>query len=344
MARLLEIENLIVGFETSKSYTKSSEAQNAAGFMRAVDGVSLHINQGETVGLVGESGCGKSATAFSILQLLPFPTGKIVSGNIIFNDAGKNIELTKMGEKELCEIRGKSISMIFQEPMSALNPVMRIGDQVAEGLLIHEKISKKEALKEAERLLNRVGIENAAARMKSYPHQLSGGQRQRAVIAMSLICKPQLIIADEPTTALDVTLQNQILELLKELQRETGAAILFITHDLGLVKKFCERTYVMYAGQIVEHGNSRDIFSQPQYPYTRALLNSRPNDALKPKTLMTTIEGRLPTFWEWQSGCRFAARCVYAKAECKAQQILEETQTTTVRCCRYKEIKGETKP
>lgn len=315
MAPLIQIDNLVAGFETP------------AGLMRAVDGASLHINAGETVGLVGESGCGKSATAFSILRLLPHPVGKIISGSIRFGDQ----ELTTLDEKALCGIRGKRISIIFQEPMSALNPVMKIGDQVAEPLLIHEKISRADALARAQEMLTRVGIPNAAERMKAYPHQLSGGQRQRVVIAMALICRPQLIIADEPTTALDVTLQKQILELLADLQKETGAAILFITHDLGLVKKFCQRTYVMYAGQIVEHGPTGALFGSPAHPYTRALLTSRPSDTHAPKALLPSIEGRLPTFWEWPQGCRFAPRCAFAQTQCLAPQSL----TDNVRCCRY---------
>lgn len=331
MEKLLEIENLSAGFETP------------TGFMRAVDGVSLHIGKGETVGLVGESGCGKSATAFSILKLLPHPVGKIVGGNIRLHSAGNVQELTTLGERDLCDVRGKSISMIFQEPMSALNPVMKIGEQVAEGLRIHENISKADALKAAERMLERVGITNAAERMRAYPHQLSGGQRQRVVIAMALICKPQLIIADEPTTALDVTLQTQILELLQELQRETGAAILFITHDLGLVKKFCQRTYVMYAGQIVESGATADMFAAPKHPYTRALLGSRPSDATQPKSLLPSIEGRLPTFWEWPKGCRFAPRCPFAREACLMPQVLTETPAGAVRCCRYPQYLNELK-
>jgi len=261
-------------------------------------------------------------TAFSILKLLPHPTGKILSGNILFNEK----ELTSLQEKELCEIRGKEISMIFQEPMSALNPVMRIGDQIAEGLILHEKISKKDALAEAERILLRVGISDAHAKLRAYPHELSGGERQRAVIAMALICKPQLVIADEPTTALDVTIQTQILELLKELQREMGVSILFITHDLGLVKKFCDRTYVMYAGQIVESAKTSELFASPRHPYTQALLDARPSDAHPPKTPLRSIEGRLPTFWEWEAGCRFAPRCPYALEKCKQPQVLENLQ------------------
>ena len=329
---LLEIENLTVGFHTP------------AGFMRAVEDVSLQIGAGETVGLVGESGCGKSATAFSILQLLPHPSGQIVGGKIIFYDENSNgRDLTLLQEKELCTVRGKLISMIFQEPMSALNPVMRIGDQVAEVLTLHEKIPQADALQQAEKLLLRVGITDAAQKMRAYPHQLSGGQRQRVIIAMALICRPRLIIADEPTTALDVTVQAQILELLAELQRETGAAIVFITHDLGLVRKFCQRTYVMYAGQVVESGPTEEIFARAQHPYTQALLASRPGEHTPPKTLLASIEGRLPSFWEWPSGCRFAPRCPHAQDICRAAQILKETPAHAVRCVRSEELKNNLK-
>jgi len=328
MEKLLEIENLSAGFETPR------------GLMRAVEGVSLSIGTGETVGLVGESGCGKSATAFSILRLLPFPTGKIISGSLrLFGSDGTARELTTLGEEELCAIRGKDIAMIFQEPMSALNPVMRIGDQVAEGLRLHEKVSKKTALAEAAKLLARVGIADAPARFRDYPHELSGGQRQRVLIAMALICKPRLIIADEPTTALDATLQTQILDLLATLRRESGCAILFITHDLGLVKKFCARTYVMYAGQIVESAPTAQLFEAPRHPYTRALLSSRPTDRSTPKTPLPTLAGRLPTFWEWPAGCRFAPRCAYAREECAVPQTLREC----VRCCRSAELAAQWK-
>ncbi len=322
MEKLLEIENLSVGFETPR------------GMMRAVEGVSLQIGQGETVGLVGESGCGKSATAFSVLRLLPQPIGNILSGEIRLWDKTQPRDLLKMAEKQLCGVRGKEISMIFQEPMSALNPVMRIGEQVAEPLLLHEKISKKAALEKAERMLERVGIANANKRLRDYPHELSGGQRQRVLIAMALICHPRLVIADEPTTALDATLQTQILELLAQLQREEGCAILFITHDLGLVRKFCERTYVMYAGQIVEEGTTHALFGSPQHPYTRALLAARPSERNAPKTLLPTLPGRLPTFWELTSGCRFAPRCVFAKVACQAPQMLQNC----VRCCRSDDL------
>lgn len=329
MRPLLEIQDLVVGFETPR------------GFMRAVDGVGLSIGRGEVVGLVGESGCGKSATAFSILRLLPYPTGRIASGSIRFFAGKEALELTALDEKSLCAIRGRQIAMIFQEPMSALNPVMRVGDQVAEGLILHEKISKPEAVQEALRLLKRVGIVNADLRLRAYPHELSGGERQRVAIAMALVCKPSLVIADEPTTALDVTLQAQILELLRELQRETDASILFITHDLGLVKKFCDRTYVMYAGQIVESNVTSLLFGSPRHPYTHALLAARPGDANPPKTPLKSIEGRLPTFWEWESGCRFCSRCSFCQSKCKAAQKMEMIATSCVRCCRHSEFGKE---
>jgi oligopeptide/dipeptide ABC transporter ATP-binding protein len=228
--------------------------------------------------------------------------------------------------------------MIFQEPMSALNPVMRIGDQVAESLILHDKVGKKEAAQAVRKMLLRVGLSEEKAQGRSYPHELSGGERQRVMIAMALICKPKLIIADEPTTALDASLQTQILELLSSLQKETGVSVLFITHDLGLVKRFCQKVYVMYAGVVVETGRTRDIFEFPRHPYTRALLDSRPGDNILPKTPLRSIEGRLPTFWEWESGCRFAPRCPFAKSVCKKPQELLPTHTTHARCCRWSEI------
>jgi oligopeptide/dipeptide ABC transporter ATP-binding protein len=324
MEKLLEITDLVVGFETPK------------GFVKAVDGVSFSISQGETVGLVGESGCGKSTVAFSILRLLPHPVGKIASGSICFEGR----ELTTLPQKALCEIRGRDIAMIFQEPMSALNPVMRIGDQIAEPIIIHEGPSaKKSAAARAVELLAKVGIPDPAGCARAYPHQLSGGMRQRVVIAMALACRPKLIIADEPTTALDVTLQKQILELLASLQREMGLAILFITHDLGLVKKLCAKTLVMYAGQIVEAGPTSELFAAPRHPYTTALLAARPSDAMAPKTLLKSIPGRLPSYWEWASGCRFRARCTLATVGCEAPQALIGSPERCVRCCQTKEAK-----
>ncbi len=317
METLLTITDLAVGFQTSR------------GLMRAVDGVSFSVGKGETVGLVGESGCGKSSVAFSILRLLPFPTGQIISGSIRFE--GK--ELTTLPERELCAIRGRDISMIFQEPMSALNPVMRVGEQIAEPIFIHEPATPKKVARErAVELLAKVGLPNPAECAKAFPHELSGGMRQRALIAMALACSPKLIIADEPTTALDVTLQSQIMELLVSLQREMGLAILFITHDLGLVKTLCHRTLVMYAGQIVESAPTAEIFATPRHPYTTALLAARPSENSTPKSPLPSIPGRLPSFWEWDSGCRFRARCSKVCAGCELPQNLTSDDARAVRC------------
>jgi peptide/nickel transport system ATP-binding protein len=297
--------------------------------MRAVDGVSFSIGEGETVGLVGESGCGKSSVAFSILRLLPYPTGQIISGSIRFDGR----ELTTLPEREICDIRGRDVSMIFQEPMSALNPVMRVGEQIAEPIFIHEPTTPKQVARErAVELLAKVGLPHPVECARAWPHELSGGMRQRALVAMALACKPRFIIADEPTTALDVTLQSQIMELLVSLQREMGLAILFITHDLGLVKTLCHRTLVMYAGQIVETAPTAEIFATPRHPYTAALLSARPSDSSTPKTALPSIDGRLPSYWEWDSGCRFRARCGRACAGCELAQELKSTPTRAVRC------------
>lgn len=319
MAPLIEIKNLTAGFETPK------------GFLRAVDNVSLTIEAGESLGLVGESGCGKSATALSILQLLPFPIGKVTGGEILFGGR----DLLKLNEKELCEVRGREIAMIFQEPMSALNPVMRIGKQIAEPLMIHGLAKdKNSAMAKAVEMLERVGIPEPQKRAKLYPHELSGGMRQRVLIAMALITRPKMIIADEPTTALDATLQSQIIDLLADLQKDFSASILFITHDLGLVKRLCQKTTVMYAGQVVESAPTAELFASPKHPYSEGLLHALPNDTLAPKTPLKTIPGRLPSFFEWESGCRFRPRCPYATQECTATQTLETTSAN--RCLRCK--------
>ena len=317
MAPLLQVENLVAGFETPK------------GFLKAVDGVSFQIAEGESVGLVGESGCGKSASALSILQLLPHPIGKITEGKILYQGR----DLLELPTKELCAIRGKEIAMIFQEPMSALNPVMRLGEQIAEPLLIHKLVQNKaDAKAQVLQMLERVGIPEPHRRFGAYPHELSGGQRQRALIAMALITRPKLIIADEPTTALDATLQTQILELLASLQKEFALSVLFITHDLGLVKKLCHRVNVMYAGQIVESAPCQELFSSPKHPYSAGLLASRIGENDTPKGMLKTIEGRLPGYFEWESGCRFRPRCPYAAASCQNPQPLRQLATRCLRC------------
>src|SRR5690606_5147755 len=260
MDRILEVNDLHVHFSTY------------GGTVQAVRGVSFHLNRGETLAIVGESGCGKSVTSNAIMGLIPSPSGKIVNGSILF----KGEDLTKFPEKKMRTIRGVDISMIFQDPMTALNPTLTIGTQLMEGLIQHKKVSAKEAEKRAIEMMELVGIPNPKERLKHYPHQFSGGMRQRIVIAIALICEPELLIAAEPTTALDVTIQAQILELFGEIQEKTGVSIILITHDLGVVAKIADRIAVMYAGKIIETGTKRDIFYRPQHPYTKGLLHSVP--------------------------------------------------------------------
>jgi peptide/nickel transport system ATP-binding protein/oligopeptide transport system ATP-binding protein len=304
-APLLEIDDLRLHF-----YTRD-------GVVRAVDGVSYHVKAGETLAVVGESGCGKSVTAQSILRLVPSPPGRYVSGQIRFE--GRN--LLDLDMAEMRNLRGAEISMIFQEPMSSLNPVYTVGDQIGETLRLHRGMSRSAARAAAIDLLAEVGIPDASTRVDEYPHQLSGGMRQRVMIAMAIACAPKLLIADEPTTALDVTIQAQILELLAQLRRTHGMAVLLITHDLGVVAEVCDRVVVMYAGQIVETGSVEDIFARPAHPYTRGLLGSLPSIEARGRRL-TSIPGTVPSPLTWPAGCRFRARCPLAGAGCEAPQAL----------------------
>jgi len=297
---LLQVKNLCSYFHTGQ------------GTARAVDGVSFHINPGETFALVGESGSGKSVTALSLLQLLAQPAGYIAAGEIIFD----NTNIAKIPLTEMRHIRGNRISMIFQEPLTALNPVFTIGHQIAEVLVLHEKQTWQTATKEAIKMLGQVGIPAPEKRVKEYPHQLSGGMRQRVMIAMALACKPELLIADEPTTALDVTIQSQILELIKEMQQKIGTAVLLITHDMGVVRETADRIGVMYAGKIVETGTCEQIFTNPSHPYTNLLLQSLPSKGKRGQCL-ATIEGMVPRATQFPDGCRFANRCPLAIADCK---------------------------
>ena len=302
--KLLEIENLNVHFHTPE------------GIARAVDGVSFHLDEGETIGLVGESGCGKSVTSLSILGLIPSPPGEIESGEIKFD--GRN--LLNLGAEKLRRIRGHEISMIFQEPMTSLNPVLPIGRQVAEPLMIHQGLSKNEALKKAADWLDHVKIPAAARRLNDYPHQLSGGMRQRVMIAMAMVCGPKLLIADEPTTALDVTIQAQILSLMIRLKEELAMSLLLITHDLGVVAQMASRVVVMYAGQVVEEAGVGDLFDHPFHPYTQGLLKSMPRigDPLKEgKQRLNEIPGIVPVLTEIIDGCKFADRCPHAFDACR---------------------------
>ena len=272
-------------------------------FVHAVDNVSFQIRKGEAVALVGESGSGKTVTAMSIMRLVA-PPGRITGGEVLF----KGRDLASMPEKELREIRGNDIAMVFQEPMTSLNPVFKIGDQVSEAIRIHKKVSRKEARKRAGEMLELVAIPDPLKRLDDYPHQLSGGMRQRVMIAMALSCDPELLIADEPTTALDVTIQAQIMELLASLQKRLGLAILLITHDLGVVAEFCERVIVMYTGRIVEESPVRELFANPAHPYTRGLLKSLPSVTGTGERL-PTIKGMVPPLTELPPGCKFNPRC-----------------------------------
>ncbi len=285
-----------------------------SGVYRAVDGIDFSVERGETLGIVGESGCGKSVTCYSLLGLIPQPPGRIESGSALFD----GIDLLRCTPAQARSIRGKRIAMIFQDPMTSLNPYLRISEQLVEPLLIHEKISRKDALARALEMLAQVGINDAEKRIHFYPHEFSGGMRQRVMIAMALITKPELLIADEPTTALDVTVQAQILELIKKMQRELGMAVIFITHDLGVISGLCDRVQVMYAGKIVETGDTRTIFYQPKHPYTRALQRSIPS--LQPKgSELYTIAGMPPDLSKPLAGCSFAPRCEYTTDRCRTE-------------------------
>ncbi|MEO0414646.1 MAG: ABC transporter ATP-binding protein [Verrucomicrobiota bacterium] len=289
---LLEVKDLVTGFDTDN------------GRVIAVDGVSFDVEPGKTLGIVGESGSGKSVSSLSIMQLLPRPAGVIVEGSIQF----KGRELVNAPEKVMVDVRGDEIGMIFQEPMTALNPVKKIGAQVSEVFRLHKKMSKADALEASIQILDRVGIPSPEIRVGEYPHQLSGGMRQRVMIAMALGCKPDLLIADEPTTALDVTVQAQILRLMKDLQQEMGMAILLITHDLGVIAETCDEVVVMYAGRIVERAEVKELFANPRHAYTRGLLDSMPRLERERKTKLPTIEGNVPALHEMPTGCRFSTR------------------------------------
>jgi oligopeptide transport system ATP-binding protein len=283
------------------------------GIYRAVDGVSFTVERGETLGLVGESGSGKSVTCYSIMGLIPQPPGRIESGSALFD----GVDLLHCTPKEARSIRGKRISMIFQDPMTSLNPYLRVSEQVIEPLLIHEKITKKQALARALEMMEAVGINDAARRIHFYPHEFSGGMRQRVMIAMALVTRPELLIADEPTTALDVTVQAQILDLIRKEQRELGMAVLFVTHDLGVVAGLCDRVQVMYGGRIMETAPAEPLFASPLHPYTRALQRSIP--ALQPKGKeLFTIQGLPPDVSKPMPGCAFAERCSYVAPVCLA--------------------------
>jgi len=305
--KILEVKNLVTSFSTD------------GGVLRAVDDVSFNLFKGKTLGIVGESGCGKSVTSLSIMRLIPSPPGKIASGEILY----KGNSLLALSPSEMRKIRGNEISMIFQEPMTSLNPVFTIGNQICEAISLHQKsLSKKEVREKAIESLRLVGIPSPEKRIDDYPHQLSGGMRQRVMIAMALSCNPQILIADEPTTALDVTIQAQILDLLRGLKEKTGLSMILITHDLGVVAEVCDDVVVMYAGKVAEQGTVREIFKNPKHPYTRGLLRSIPSlskgttDKTK-KRRLETIPGIVPNLLYLPKGCRFQDRCSYVSDECR---------------------------
>ena len=316
LAHFLEVENLKIGFKI-KGRT-----------VVAVDDVSFSVDKGETLCIVGESGSGKSVTSMAIMQLLAVPPAKYMGGTIYFD--GEN--LLEKTEREMNAIRGKRIAMIFQEPMTALNPVLTIGYQMTETIRTHMGLHKKQAIQRAEELLQEVGINDVEKRMKQYPHELSGGMKQRVMIAMALSCNPQLLIADEPTTALDVTIQAQILGLLKKIKKDFGMTVVFITHDLGVVAGIADKVAVMYAGKIVETGEVHEIFANPRHPYTQGLISCIPkldtND-----TRLTTIQGMVPRLVDMPAGCRFSTRCPYADEKCRKQTPEYQTEGTHSYAC-----------
>lgn len=306
MATLLEVKNLKTGFKTDD------------GSFLAVDDVSFKLEEGKTLGIVGESGCGKSVTSLSIMRLIPNPPGKIHGGEILFD--GKN--LLTLSDEEMRKIRGNDIAMIFQEPMTSLNPVFTIGNQIGEAIELHQKgLSGSQVRAKTVEMLKLVGIPEPDKRVDDYPHQLSGGMRQRVMIAMALSCNPRLLIADEPTTALDVTIQAQILDLIRKLQKDFNASMILITHDLGVVAETCDDVAVMYAGKIVEYGSVEDIFYRPKHRYTQGLLNSIPHFETGHRlSRLETIPGLVPSMFHLPKGCRFQDRCKFAKEDCKAGQ------------------------
>jgi peptide/nickel transport system ATP-binding protein/oligopeptide transport system ATP-binding protein len=321
MPPLLEIQNLKTVFSTER------------GILRAVDGVSLSLSSGETLGVVGESGCGKTMLALSIMRLIP-PNGQIAEGRILFNGR----DLLRLTEDEMREKRGRDIAMIFQEPMTSLNPVLRIGEQIAEAIRLHQHVSDREAMDRSVKLLGEVGISDPERRVKDYPHQMSGGMRQRVMIAMAMSCRPGLLLADEPTTALDVTIQAQILELISDLKKKNNMAVIWITHDLGIVAEAAQKVAVMYAGKIVEIADVERLFARPLHPYTRGLIESRPSGCTdvndEGKAYLKTIPGTVPSLYELPAGCSFADRCALAEDRCRASgpELAEMEEDHFVSC------------
>ena len=323
--KILEIADLSLEFQVDRHEK-----------VRVIESLSLDIRKGETLGLVGESGCGKSVTSLSVMRLLDTPPASYPSGRIRY----RGDDLLKKSEEEMAKIRGNQISMIFQEPMTSLNPVLRIGEQIEESLFIHQKITRQEAKEKAVGMLNKVRIPRPEEIYLAYPHELSGGMRQRVMIAIALVCDPDLLIADEPTTALDVTIQAQILDLMVKLKDEMSASILFITHDLGVVAEMCDRIAVMYAGQLVELSDAISIFKEPKHPYTRGLLNSIPKIG-KTRGYLPSIRGQVPLPGTVEKGCRFADRCDYTLELCRQKdpELLKVSEHHQCRCWLYPEGK-----
>ena len=327
MESFLEIKNLKTRFHTED------------GIVHAVNGVSYPMEEGEILGIVGESGCGKSVHALSIMRLIPIPPGEIADGEVLFQGR----DLISLSESAMRQVRGRDIAMVFQDPMTSLNPVYTVGFQIEEALMLHLNMDKKQARERAGDLLDMVGISGARERLDNYPHQFSGGMRQRAMIAMALSCNPKLLIADEPTTALDVTIQAQIIDLVKRLQEELGMAVMWITHDLGIVAEMAHRINVMYAGYIIERGNVRDIYKVIRHPYTMGLLGSLPRLDESPGTKLVSIPGLPPDLVALPEGCPFYARCTYREDRCKEEMPpLEETDGIdhTVACWRWEYLAG----
>ena len=323
MPPLLQIKDLMTVFDT------------VHGRIKAVDGVSLEVNSGETLGVVGESGCGKTMLSLSIMRLIP-PNGKIINGEILFS----GLDLLKLSEEEMRARRGKDIAMIFQEPMTSLNPVFRVGEQIAEAIRLHQHLPARQAMALSVELLREVGIGDPQKRAQDYPHNLSGGMRQRVMIAMAMSCHPQLLLADEPTTALDVTIQAQILDLISNLKQKNNMAVIFITHDLGVVAQAAEKVAVMYAGKIVEYSTVENLFAKPLHPYTQGLLESIPArcfDSKEKQAYLKTIPGSVPDLYRMARSCRFHDRCPFAFAECELQDppLLAVEDGHLVSCWKY---------
>jgi peptide/nickel transport system ATP-binding protein len=324
MGSLLEVRNLRTHFETEK------------GIVRAVDDVNLAVKAGQSLGVVGESGCGKTVLALSILRLVPSPPGRIVGGSIHFN--GRDLLL--LSENEMRNVRGRDISMIFQEPMTSLNPVLRVGEQIAEVIRLHQWVGHREAHARSVEMLGKVGIPSPEMRAKDYPHQMSGGMRQRVMIGIALACRPSIMLADEPTTALDVTIQAQVIDLIRRLQSETGTAVIMITHDFGVVAEVAQYVAVMYAGQIVEYARTGEIFSSPRHPYTLGLMGSIPciNGSAGREEFLRVIPGSVPPLYDLPSGCRFQDRCPDRMAQCREQEPILKIDSAdhAVRCWNYR--------